>query len=162
VGDYTFIGARAVIGPCRVNIGRYSSIGPDVLVGLNAHPIDHPSTSAVFYSPEWGRARDRRAEFNTKTVTIGNDVWIGTRAIIMPGVSIGDGAVVGAGAIVTQDVEPFAVVVGVPAKIVRYRFSPEIIEELQKACWWESSFDDLDFDAFCERYSGGPLLRPER
>lgn len=68
---------------------------------------------------------------------IGNDVWIGCGVIVMPGVSIGDGAVVGAGAIVTKDVEPYSVVSGVPARLMRYRFDRETIETLESLDWWD-------------------------
>lgn len=72
---------------------------------------------------------------------IGNDVWIGCSVIVMPGVSIGDGAVVGAGAIVTKDVEPYAVVSGVPARLMRYRFDRETIDALESLSWWD--WDDV-------------------
>ena len=71
-----------------------------------------------------------------KKVIIGNDVWIGSHALILGGVKIGDGAVIGAGAVVTKDVPPYAVVGGVPARIIKYRFSQEIIDKLLEIKWW--------------------------
>ena len=85
----------------------------------------------------------------TKKVTIGNDVWIGIKATIMPNITIGDGAVIGANAVVTKDVPPYAVVVGVPAKIIKYRFDEEIIKDLLELKWWnysESFIKTLPFE----------------
>lgn len=89
------------------------------------------------------RAGWRTIFFKNKLVTIGNDVWIGTRVIIMGGVKIGNGAVIGAGAIVTKDVPDYAIAVGVPAKVVKYRFSPDIIEKLLELQWWNLSEEEL-------------------
>lgn len=74
---------------------------------------------------------------------IGNDVWIGFKSVIMPGISIGDGAVVGARSVVTRDIPPFSIVAGNPANVVRMRFSPEIINELLKIRWWDWSIDKI-------------------
>lgn len=159
IGDYSFIGANAVIGPNRVIIGRYSSVGPDVLVGSNIHPLSTPSTSSVFYSPLWGAKSDGRSSHNNQSVSIGNDVWIGTRAMIMPGVKVSDGAVVAAGAIVTKDVPPYAIVGGVPARIIRYRFSSDLIDELLCSCWWEKDPGQLNLDNFGVDYVGQDLFK---
>lgn len=83
----------------------------------------------------------------SKKTKIGNDVWVGANAIIIAGVNIGNGAIIGAGAVVTKDVPPYAVVGGVPAKIIKYRFSEEQIEELEKIQWW-----DWDYKTICERF----------
>lgn len=96
----------------------------------------------------------------SKKTVIGNDVWVGKNASIMAGVKIGDGAVIGAGAVVAKDVPPYAIVGGVPAKIIKYRFGEEQIDELLKIKWWDWSdetiserFDDfLDIDKFIEKY----------
>ena len=131
VGDYSF-------GPCfkpsvfppDVVVGRYTSIAPGVRVVNENHPIDHLSSHPFFYT----------AGTNRRTTTIGNDVWIGHNAIILPGCqNIGDGAIVAAGAVVTRDVEPYAIVGGVPAKVIRYRFEPGKIERLLDSHWWERS-----------------------
>ena len=95
-------------------------------------------------------------------MTLGHDVWIGHGAIVLPGVSIGTGAAVGAGAVVTQDLPPFAVAVGVPARVLRFRFAPQIVAALQRIAWWEweraqladtlQDFRRLDAEAFCRKY----------
>ena len=83
-------------------------------------------------------------------VTVGNDVWIGARAIIMDGIKIGDGAIIGANSVVTKDVPPYAIVAGCPAKLIRYRFSEDVINKLLELCWWdypkEFIVNNLPFD----------------
>ncbi|MGB0498557.1 MAG: CatB-related O-acetyltransferase, partial [Rubricella sp.] len=91
-----------------------------------------------------------------------NDVWIGARAIIMSGVTIADGAIVAAGAVVTKDVEPYAIVGGNPARVIRYRFEQRVIERLMALSWWDwdharigealPDFRALDVEAFLEKY----------
>ena len=100
----------------------------------------------------------------SQIATIGHDTWIGHGAIIQPGVTIGDGAIVGSGAIVTKDVPPYAIVVGVPAEIIKYRFPEETIAALQRIQWWNWSYDMIkerledfhrDIEEFIEKYDGG-------
>jgi acetyltransferase-like isoleucine patch superfamily enzyme len=106
---------------------------------------NHPSRGFISAHPAfYSTARQAQITFvdkdyfsEFKRVTIGHDVWIGTRSIIMGGVSIGNGAIIGAGAVVTKDVPPYAVVAGVPAKVVRYRFDAEEIEKLEEIKWWD-------------------------
>ena len=88
----------------------------------------------------------------SKKTVIGNDVWVGKNAIIMAGVRIGNGAVIGSGAVVTKDVPPYAIVGGVPARIIKYRFTEEQIVELEKIQWWNWSDEDIAarFDDFCD------------
>ena len=96
-----------VHGP--LTIGDNVMMGPDVVILTHTHNIDTPTLPMI----EQG--------MRTDPVTIGNDVWIGMRSIIMPGVNIGDGSVIGAGAVVTKDVPAYAIVGGVPAKVIKYR-----------------------------------------
>jgi hypothetical protein len=98
-------------------------------------------------------------------VTIGHDVWIGHGVIVLPGVTIGDGAVLAAGAVVTKDVAPYAIVGGVPARLIRERFLQPIAERLRRIAWWDWPFDlimqrladfqSTDIEAFCTRWDGG-------
>lgn len=135
VGDFSYVGAEARLN--YTTIGKYSSIGPGVCAGLGMHPTSNfVSSSNWFYTnvqdhPELPYFEDYKESH------IGNDVWIGAKAIIIDGVTIGDGAVIGAGAVVTKDVPPYGVAVGVPAKVIKYRFSPEEIEFLLTYRWWE-------------------------
>jgi len=122
-------------------IGAYCSIAPGAKIGgLGRHPTDWISTHPAFYSTlgQAGLAfADKDMVDECVQTKIGNDVWIGTNAIIMDGVTVHDGAVIGAGAVVTKDVPPYAVVGGVPAKVIRYRFSDEIIDEIRSLQWWD-------------------------
>lgn len=137
-GKYLFIGKRTMLGPRLERIGSYTSIGPDCIIGPNNHPIDGLSTSAVFYSPSWGVVSiSSKAQFNKKDTVIESDVWIGSRSIVLGGVTVGVGAVIGAGSVVTKNVPPYAIVVGNPAKVIKYRFPEEKVRNLLASQWWE-------------------------
>ena len=156
VGMYSGDGAFEPYAlPPGTRVGRYCSM----TLGLRAFNANHPmnvrSTHAFFYNPALGFVQSDT--LTRTTLTIGNDVWIGANAIINSSVtSIGDGAVVGAGAVVHQDVPPYAIVVGNPARVVRYRFSPSMIKELLDEKWWERSAGDLlgDLNAFMRPLEG--------
>jgi acetyltransferase-like isoleucine patch superfamily enzyme len=137
ISDYSYINSRSFVS--HATIGKFTSIAHDVQIGLGAHPIDLVSTHGAFYSKSKGfkTFADREYVEEFSPIRIGSDVWIGARSVILNGVTIGDGAVVAAGAVVTKDVEPYAVVGGVPAKVIKYRFSREIIEKLLKIKWWD-------------------------
>lgn len=123
-------------------IGRYCSIARTVRVMNRNHPMEFRSMHAFFFNPELKYTI--LDEIRYIPIDIGNDVWIGFNALIMPNVKkIADGAVVGAGAVVNKDVPPYAVVVGNPARIVRYRFSQSIIDELLSSKWWDKSILEL-------------------
>lgn len=144
IGDMSYVGERCRLS--KVTIGKYSCIGPEVLAGLGMHPSrGFVSIHPAFFSPHLraGRTFASGEQFKEHSpIHIGHDVWIGARAIILDGVSIGDGAIIGAGAVVTKDVPPYTVACGVPAKVVRQRFPQEEIERLLQLKWW-----DLDLDA---------------
>lgn len=139
IGNYTYIGNNSIIQ--NTTIGNYCSISYNVTCGLGKHPLDLFSTSPLFYRKQNTfniEIVNKDSDFREyEPIIIGNDVWIGTRAIIMDGIHIGNGAVIAAGAVVTKDIPDYAIVGGVPAKIIKYRDNP-IIEE-QKTTWWDLS-----------------------
>ena len=134
VGEYTSIGRYTKVTKSR--IGRFCAISWDCTINAISHSYENLTVSAFPYVPYVGNFVDKRNQ-TYKEVRVGNDVWIGANSVIMPGVTIGDGVVVGAGAVVTKDVPAYAIVVGVPAKIVKYRFPPEVIKKLLEIKWWE-------------------------
>lgn len=139
VGQFSYLGRNGSVQ--NVGIGKYCSIANEVYIGLGAHPLGIFSTSPLFYrknNPLGVELVENDLKFEEyKKIEIGHDVWIGARAMILDGVTIGTGAVVAAGAVVTKDVPPYAVVGGVPAKVIKYRFKEERIEKLLTLKWWE-------------------------
>lgn len=148
---YSFCGYDCKLFGC--NIGAYVSIADGVVIGGAQHPIEWVSTSPVFYQGRDSVTKkfSEHKRDSDPTTNIGNDVWIGERAIIKAGVNIGDGAVVGMGSVVTKDVAPYSIVAGNPAKLIRMRFSQEIVEELIKIKWWEKSDAEIEKVAHCFR-----------
>lgn len=138
LGRFTYV-SGATIG--NADIGAFCCIGPGALIGgMGRHPTEWLSTHPAFYSTNeqaglYFAEKDAYEEW--LPTIIGNDVWIGARTLILEGITIGSGAIIAAGSIVTKDVPPYAIVGGVPAKIIRYRFSPEVIAELLDWCWWD-------------------------
>lgn len=129
-------------------IGRYCSIARTAFGATLDHPMNRKSMHGYFFNPNLGFT-DLPREYST--LVIGSDVWLGHNSIIQAGVTaIGHGAVVGAGAVVSKDVPPYAVVVGNPGRVVRFRFSPETISALLAEQWWTKDIDELegDMDAF--------------
>lgn len=137
VGRYSYVGPGSWI--INTEIGSFCSIACDVHIGLAQHTLDFLSTSPIFTERYNGTGHSWTYKDYVKPMQktrIGNDVWIGEGAKIMPGLTIGNGAVIGTGAIVTHDVEPYAIVAGIPARLIRYRFDKETIESLLKTPWW--------------------------
>lgn len=121
---------------CPVTIGNYSSFGPEVLLFCRTdHRTDLPSTYP-FRSMRAGAAENSDA-ITRGPITIGHDVWVGARAMILSGVTIGNGAIIGAGAVVSRDIPPFSVCTGVPALMKRMRFKTAQIAALTEIAWWD-------------------------
>lgn len=142
---YSFCGYDCEIH--NTKIGAFTSIANCVVVGGGSHPVDWVGMSPVFY-----KGRDsinkKFSSFDrppSLVTDIGNDVWIGRNALIKAGVRIGDGAVVGMGAVVTKDVDDYCIVAGNPAQVIRYRFSEELILKLQEIKWWNMGGESLEY-----------------
>lgn len=146
LGDFSYVARNSQI--YNTKIGKFTCIGPNVSTGMGAHPSsEFVSSHPLFYSTLGQSAGlvivDKNLFEEFPSTEIGNDVWIGNNAIIKYGVKIGDGAIIGAGAVVTKDVDPYSIVGGVPAKIIKYRFTQEQIEFLQNFKWWDKDLDWL-------------------
>lgn len=152
IGKCTSIGPRCTI--INVEIGSFCSISWNVTINARNHDVDFASTSAFPYVKRFGYVEFD--SINHSTAKIGHDVWIGTGAVLLEGIHIGNGAVVAAGSVVTKNVPPYAIVAGVPAKIIRYRFSEELINKITQSEWWLWSDDKLldNIDMFKNKYSG--------
>lgn len=133
IGDYTFVGSNCVISKSR--IGRYCSIASNAFIGPGEHDIYRVSTSSHFCDDPYGLlTRDE--------CVIGNDVWVGVDSIVRRGVHLGDGVVIGANSFVNSDIPDFAVAAGSPARILKMRFSPRIIDLIKASLWWEHDLDE--------------------
>lgn len=152
-----------------VKIGKFCSIAPEVTIipalghipaykeyrnrRISTYPIAMLRNN---WNPKWNLPGDNNF------VIVGNDVWIGTKAVLLPGITIGDGAIIGAGAVVTRDVPPYSIATGIPAKVTGFRYSPAQIERLLKIAWWnwnmrkiEENIDYFygDIDTFLNKFS---------
>lgn len=143
IGRHSYGLARRMVAGASMEaplkVGAFCSIGPDVLFFSKAdHPIDLPSTYP-FKTLIWDTDKPNQDAVTKGGISIGNDVWIGARAIIMSGVTIADGAIIAAGAVVTKDVAPYAIMGGSPARELRKRFTDEQISALLSINWWNWS-----------------------
>ena len=139
LGVYSYISKETSL--VDISIGKFCSIGKGVKNHLGNHPSRvFVSSHPAFYSPNaptGSFVKDEYFKEFGKNVSIQNDVWIGSGALLMDGVTVGNGAIVGARSVVTKDVPPYAIVGGIPAKIIRYRFDEEEIDFLEKSQWWD-------------------------
>ncbi|CAI6036957.1 CatB-related O-acetyltransferase [Cohnella sp. JJ-181] len=146
VGRYSYVRGGALIDAGR--IGAFCSIGPHVLIGGDDHPLDAVSTHPFWYARD-GLTLPRQDSAAAgwrqpkEAPVIGNDVWIGAGAQVLRGAVVEDGAVIGAGAIVTGRVAAYGIAVGMPAKVVRYRFDAETRERLLQSRWWEKEAEEI-------------------
>lgn len=148
IGEYSYIQADSKLSNTKV--GKFCSIADNVRTGIGSHPTNMVSTFSSFYYDTtnelkysfysgkplvelFKKSKDGGGKF---IVTIGNDVWVGSHALILDGVTIGDGAIIAAGAVVTKNVEPYAIYGGVPARLIRYRFPSDIAKTLIEDAWW--------------------------
>ena len=144
VGDYSYLSRGALVA--NTTIGKFCSIGPNLCCGQGLHPTGGVSTHPMFFSTSRQNGislTDKPLFEETKHTHIGNDVYIGANVFILDGVTIGDGAVLGAGAVVTKDIPPYAVAVGVPARVVKYRFDAETVKALEERQWWNDELEEL-------------------
>lgn len=144
IGIGTYISSNSKIS--NTVIGKFCSIGPNLICGWGIHPIHGISTNPYFYST-LKQNGDTLAKDNLiqerEDIFIGNDVFIGANVTILDGVTIGDGAVIGAGSVVSKDIPNYAVAVGVPIKVIKYRFSENQINRLIEIAWWNRETSEL-------------------
>ena len=133
-----FMFRSEIIGP--VNIGRYCAIARKTTFQAQNHITSRVSIQRALYSKFY---KNKLPSIEKGGIQVGNDVWIGTQAIILPGVSIGDGAIIGAGSIVTKNVKPYSIVVGIPAIHKKYRFPESIRKQLLEIKWWDWNIEKI-------------------
>jgi acetyltransferase-like isoleucine patch superfamily enzyme len=154
LGRHTYVNTAII---SNVEVGAFCSIGANSMIGgLGRHPVNRISTHPCFYSN--GRQSGRffyhdKTFLETERAYVGNDVWIGANVIVMDGVRIGNGVVIGAGAVITKDVPDYAIIVGVPGKILKMRFSKEEVRMLNTICWW--NFSDQKLTELSEFFLNG-------
>ena len=174
IGAYTEIGRQ--VEAQAADLGRYCEVGPGSLLGATGHPTTWLSVSAFQYKEAaWGwhpSAADNeiidpeaggRQSFRSvggDLATIGNDVWIGANVVVLRGVTIGDGAIVAANAVVTKDIPPYAIAGGIPAKVIRPRVADDLRDEMLELQWWRFSPNQLSGIPYDEPVAALKQLRP--
>lgn len=171
-GAFTYVNGFGTSSLYETRVGRYCSIAESVILGPYEHPMDGLTSHSIAYAgraelpmfynlPEYVRAapeRDPHPVFMGDTIHthVGHDVWIGASSLVKRGVTVGNGAVVAAHAVVTRDVEPYTIVAGTPAKPLRARFAPRIVERMQRLAWWR--YDLAPFKARIDFRAGEVAL----
>lgn len=169
LGDWSYTGQHCILQ--NVEVGKFANIAAMVRIGPTNHPVDRPTLHHITYRRRmYGLAeRDDEELFRRRrerVARIGHDTWIGHGAIVMPGVSMGDGSVLGSGAVLTRDLPPYAIAVGVPARVLRPRFDPETAAALAEIAWWDWDYERIkrhlealsgDTAAFVAAYRRGEL-----
>jgi phosphonate metabolism protein (transferase hexapeptide repeat family) len=173
LGDYSYLERQ--VEAIYTDIGKFCAIAADARLNALNHPLERVSQHKITYRPNeyfLGAKLDRdfRQARMEQRVRIGHDVWVGHGAILLPGVTAGSGAVIAAGAVVTRDVPAYAMVAGVPARFLRWRFSPEIARRIAALAWWDWEHDrlaaavadmkDLSPAAFLAKYQSNPAGDP--
>jgi phosphonate metabolism protein (transferase hexapeptide repeat family) len=180
-GRFCEVGARTKVAECSfgdfsyvvndsdiiyTDVGKFCSIAAHTRINPGNHPVERVAMNHFTYrSSAYGLGNDDPAFFDWRRsfrCRLGHDVWLGHGVVVLPGVSMGNGAVAGAGAVVTKDVPAFAIVVGNPARVLRYRFPPDLVSALELIAWWDwpherlaaamADFRGLDVNAFCQKY----------
>lgn len=136
IGKYSYVNNFSIIGP-YTRIGRFCSIAYGVRIGMEEHPTNYISTSPFIYGINNIFGTPSVWNEYQKPVSIANDVWIGANVLITQGVNIGNGVIIAAGSVVTKDVDPYDIVGGVPAKLIKKRFDSDTIKKLEQDKWWE-------------------------
>ncbi|MEL0455962.1 DapH/DapD/GlmU-related protein [Flavobacteriaceae bacterium SZ-1-7] len=145
IGNCTYISENSVLN--NTIIGKFCSIGANFMAGRGIHPIHGVSTHPMFYSTaqQNGLSLSSANKFDEfKPITIGNDVFIGMNVTVLDGVTISDGAIIGAGAVVSKDIPPYAIAVGNPIRVIKYRFDEETINKLLELKWWNFGREELN------------------
>ena len=141
IGNHSSIGRYTKVR--ETDMGKYCSISWQCTIGAPTHPYKTITNSALTYRKEYGVV-DKDIFNEQKRTIIGNDVWIGQDVTILPGVHIGDGAVIGLNSVVASDVEPYTIVAGNPAKPIRKRLDDEMIQLMLQLKWWDKPVDEIN------------------
>ncbi len=146
IGKYSRVGVNCKL--TNVTVGNFSCIGADCVVGVGQHPTNYLTYHSIFYKQgNWGWHDDwikyPKGFQEQAHITIGNNVWIGQKVVIMDGVTIGDNSIVATGAIVTKDVPPYSIVGGVPAKVIKTLFNDEMRKRLDEIQWWNLEDNEI-------------------
>lgn len=153
LGEYSYISQYSIVN--KTIIGKFCSIANNVSIGLWQHDTDVTTHTFHLFETSGGFVKGfTNFKKDYIQTTIGNDVWVGSNAVIMKGVNIGNGVIIGAGSVVTKDVPDYAIVIGQPAKLHKYRYDEDTISFFLKTNWWELDreilFEMIEFGCFTD------------